>query len=30
MRSVRVVFVIYLVGIVGGLAYAIALGFGGH
>ena len=30
MRSVRVVFVIYLVGIVAGLAYAIALGFGAH
>jgi len=30
MRSVRVVFVIYLVGIVAALAYAIALGFGGH
>jgi hypothetical protein len=30
MRGVRVMFVIYLVGIVAGLAYAIALGFGGH
>ena len=30
MRSVRVVFVIYLVFICAGLAYAIGLGFGGH
>jgi hypothetical protein len=30
MRSVTVVFVIYLVMILAGLAYAIALGFGGH
>jgi hypothetical protein len=30
MRSVRVMFVIYLVGIFAGLAYAIGLGFGGH
>jgi hypothetical protein len=30
MRSVFVMFVIYLVMILAGLAYAIALGFGGH
>jgi hypothetical protein len=30
MRSVAVMFAIYLVLIVAGLAYAIALGFGGH
>jgi hypothetical protein len=30
MRSVAVMFAIYLVMIVAGLAYAIALGFGGH
>jgi hypothetical protein len=30
MRSVAVMFAIYLVTIFAGLAYAIALGFGGH
>jgi len=30
MRAVTVVFVVYLVAIFAGLAYAIALGFGGH
>jgi hypothetical protein len=30
MRSVRIVFTVYLVGIVAGLAYAIALGVLGH
>jgi hypothetical protein len=30
MRGVFVVFVLYLVMICAGLAYAIALGFGGH
>jgi hypothetical protein len=30
MRSVAVMFAIYLVMILAGLAYAIALGFGGH
>jgi hypothetical protein len=30
MRSVAVMFAIYLVLILAGLAYAIALGFGGH
>jgi hypothetical protein len=30
MRSVSVMFAIYLVIIFGGLAYAIGLGFGGH
>lgn len=30
MRSVAVMFAIYLVAIFAGLAYAIALGFGGH
>jgi hypothetical protein len=30
MRSVAVMFAIYLVFILAGLAYAIALGFGGH
>jgi hypothetical protein len=30
MRSVAVMFVIYLVVVSAGLAYAIALGFGGH
>jgi len=30
MRSVAVMFAIYLLMILAGLAYAIALGFGGH
>ena len=30
MRAAHVVFVVYLVAILAGLAYAIALGFGGH
>jgi hypothetical protein len=30
MRSVAVMFAIYLVMVLAGLAYAIALGFGGH
>jgi hypothetical protein len=30
MRSVAVMFAIYLVLILAGLAYAITLGFGGH
>ena len=30
MRSVAVMFAMYLVLILAGLAYAIALGFGGH
>jgi hypothetical protein len=30
MRGVFVVFVVYLTLIIAGLAYAIALGFGGH
>jgi hypothetical protein len=30
MRSVAVMFAIYLVIVLAGLAYAIALGFGGH
>ena len=30
MRGVAVMFVVYLVTIAAGLAYAIALGFGGH
>ena len=30
MRSVAIVLAIYLVMVFGGLAYAIALGFGGH
>jgi hypothetical protein len=30
MRSVAVMFAIYLVMVLAGLAYAIGLGFGGH
>jgi hypothetical protein len=30
MRSVAIMFAIYLVMVFAGLAYAIALGFGGH
>jgi hypothetical protein len=30
MRGIRTMFIIYLTGIVGGLAYAIAIGIVGH